>query len=360
MASRRRSLMAAVLAVAACGGERPTGVGPSRSVLGSRVAPPSGARCMPASGARYAAPFIPAQDAACLFYDRIFDPRGPVFPNPMREKNLVVTRPERVPQYPKAWARRQVSGTLLQPGTGDAGWFVNSYYLRWGRGAFEVVNPTLEIPSNIADAAPPDIGDQIFAPTNKPRDGCLELSVIYWRMPNAATTTRELGWYDFCQSPPDWVTIEDITDPQWAFDYIINDYVPATGEYEDQIYWGLESLAGTDCWQGILFNFGASHYDQKALACGTPSNEGGWSVWESYYVMDFLSDASQCPVIPRVWADVIVYIDTVNWYWHPLNHADISQFATGQPCRTSGFYALDWYAPSDSSTNMELWKALTP
>src|ERR1041385_497789 len=254
MTLRRCLLAAVVLAISACNRDMSTGVVP-RSIAADAGCP---------AASRFA-PYgvsIPAESPACPLYDRIFDPHGPPLRNTMPDKNIAVTHAKRVPYHPNGERRNRKSGRLPQPGTGDAGWLVNSDYETWGPGNVEVVNRTLQIPANIADAAPPDTGAIIFAPTNKPRGSCLELTVIYLRYPGDASTTRELGWYDFCVSPPRWQTVEDMNSPLWASNYISSGYWLPENQNEDVIYWGVRSVAGTNCWTGLLFNFSQLTYEK--------------------------------------------------------------------------------------------------
>lgn len=88
----------AVLTVAACGDFK--SVGPeAASVRADRVASGTGPiQCTPSSSFR--------KSLACLDA-RIHDIHGPVFPNPMPEKNLVVTNPRALPLR-----RRSVNDSL--------------------------------------------------------------------------------------------------------------------------------------------------------------------------------------------------------------------------------------------------------
>lgn len=352
----QQRFLAAVLAISACGGETSPGVGPATpSVRANRVLSPSATAPAPCDAMSKFGPnavYVAAGSRACQFYDRIFAPREEAHPNNnmWSEKNLVATDPGRVPpRWPGR--RNQRSGPPLQPGTGDAGWFVNDFLSQWGPGSEEVVQLNLEIPSNLADVAPPDTGAVIYAPTNKPEGACLELTVIYWRLPGAATTTRELGWYDWCQTPARWQTMEDMNAPGWANTYTGAGYWPPEGQDETQIYWGLDSVAGNNCWQGVLFNMVGGYYEQKAYSCGTPGTQSGWSMWESYFVMDYLTDPSQCPTIPRVDASI-----ATNKGW--LDQVSLSPLGPYGLCWTSGFYYLDWYIYPGGGAHT--WRAHTP
>lgn len=245
------------------------------------------------------------------------------------------------------------------PGNGDQGWFV-AHYQTWGQGNVDIVKLNLDIPPTIADSAPADTGALLYAPTNHPQGGCLELTVVYWRKPGYGTT-RALGWWDWCRTPPGWVTFESMDNTPWTTSYVSTEFWLPEAQTEDLIYWGLMSVAGTNCMRGILFNFTYGHYDEKAYSCGTPAPgyAAGWSMWESYHVMDRLANSSQCPIIPRLDPAVFVVTDTTtsNWQWKWLDQANISPLGPFGLCWTSGSYNLYWFT---SPTDRHAWRAFTP
>src|SRR5438045_7536019 len=129
----------------------------------------------------------------------------------------------------------------------------------------------------------------MFAPTHRLRECCLEVSVTYWRLPSTSTTYRQLGWYDFCSPTPGWQLVEDMTDQTWADTYSDS---TALGPYSEVrwIAFFVRAVPGTSCWDGLLFNHALGEYEEKAYSCGVPSTISGWSVWESWQVMESLTD----------------------------------------------------------------------
>lgn len=251
------------------------------------------------------------------------------------------------------------SGNPPQPGTGDNGWFV-PHVETWNTGNVNTIRRSLEIPSNISDSSPSGTGAWIYAPTHHPQGGCLELTMAYGRGPGQATTTRGVGWWDWCSATPSFVTFEDMNDPSWVSNYVITTtwgWPPENNQVVDQVYWGLWSVAGTTCMQGILYNFNARHYDQKAYSCGTPQVPDGWSIWESWYVMDHLTDQTQCPTIPRVDAEVMVDTDTTPSHFVRLwlDQANVTPLPSSGICWTTGYYRLQWYLG-----DFHDWVAYTP
>jgi hypothetical protein len=355
-----------VLAITACTEERTTGpisadtsALSSEAKLHSATAPPL---CNARSNFAPRGLRVPAGSRACRFLDRIFNPEEGrhALSNTRPEANIVVTDPKRIPPHITPRSRNRPSSMLPQPGNGDSGWYVAQYYT-WGLGNEEIVHRDLEIPAEIADSAPPDTGAVIYAPTNAPRNACLELTVMYIRLPGAGTTTRELGWYDWCLSQPRWDTIEDMNSSTWANSYVDSSYWYPEAQGEAVIYWGLMTDLGSDCTQGVIFNFQAGHYDTKAFSCGTPNNSTGWSMWESYHLMDKLSDPTRCPVEPRSDAEIRVFAsaqaETTNTYlW--LDQANISPLGPYGLCWNSGFYTINWYRYPTGSASA--WRAFTP
>lgn len=291
-------------------------------------------------------------------YDQIFGPAkdGPAIPNTIPERNLVRTDPEHLPPRPAVGARGRPAGHLSQflpvPGNGDAGWFVNDFFPGWGPGALEIVQPDLNIPSSLVNLAPPDTGVVIYAPTNKPRGSCLELTPLYRRLPGWSTTARQLGWFDWCASPPQWQTMENI-DLFWQSEYTVAGYWIPGGQNEVQMFWGIRLVPGTNCWEGLLYNNGLNDYERKALSCGTPAEQRGWSMWESYYLMTYLTDWTQCPTIPEVGAYIPVDGDAI---W--LDNANRSPIGPFGVCWRSGYYYLDWYI--EPNGGYHAWQAHTP
>jgi len=352
----------AIAALTACNESSTNPTSAERSMSATRVAslrtvapPPCPAMAKYGPNAVYA----PDGGRVCDIYDQIFGPAkdGPAVRNTRPDKNLVLIAPNRLPPRP-VMARLRAQSPLLsapvqEPGNGDEGWFVNDVSSGWGPGAEEVVQPNFDIPAGIANLNPPDSTTVVYAPTNKPRGACIELSPAYYRKTGDGTTTRALGWWDWCAPSPGWKTFE-FMDYDWLTTYTVTGYWPPEGQNETQIYWGIRSVPSTNCWEGVLLNFRTSKYETKAYSCGTPARPEGWSMWESWNLQTNLSDPYSCPNLPPV--DASIPADTANGQTLWLDQVSTSPLGPYGVCWTSFTYNLDWYIyPGGAHT----WRAHT-
>lgn len=198
------------------------------------------------------------------------------------------------------------------PGAGEEfGWF-----LPFGHGIYS--SDLVDIHFDIPSVNKPD--PVIFSPTHFPGDyACLEATSIHFRNSASGPTQHHYGFYNWCASPPRWYITEDMEASLWEANYTL-----PTGDGRDLVYTMVrESSPG--CWQGLLYNFFARRWEQKAFKCGSSAFSTGWTMWESERLMS----GNYCPIIDPSIDTAGMVIQGFDGVWVPFTEIVSPQHTIG-------------------------------
>jgi hypothetical protein len=255
---------------------------------------------------------------------------GPPNPNPIPQANLV--------GKPGAILARRGSAphelrAVPEPGTGDRGFLINR---NQGVGVYagNDAQTDLVIPDNA-------IGTTIYAPTHLPASkACVETVTVHFRYQGMAGTKHDHGFWDWCgvDGSTGWQVYENMN-ADWKSKYVR----VADGEerYFTQVW------KSGSCWKGLLYNYSAGRWDERTSICGSHADrEWGWTMWESWEMMDKLK---VCPNFPGIRASGIRIYKDSQWVLLAPDHTQ--GLGPSGKCWTEGIYTFhvhqanhDWHA----------------
>ncbi|MEQ1440107.1 hypothetical protein AAG565_12155 [Fontimonas sp. SYSU GA230001] len=214
------------------------------------------------------------------------------------------------------------------PGSGDRG-----FWVRKGAGLFAGNDAQLDF--SIPNEA---IGAVIYAPTDMPRGSCVEATTVHYRYEGFPETVHAHGFWDHCEEQG-WQVFEFI-DTRWTDRYV--------RIYDGELTFFHEVYQnGQDCWIGVLYNFQLGRWEEKTTpVCGAGPYENGWTMWESYGIMDNPEQAVICPRFPNIRSKAIQWYDRGTNSWSNLTTSDTSQLGPYGDCWTSGAYSFRATVPN--------------
>lgn len=275
-----------------------------------------------------------------------YDPKkhGPPLMNTIPGQNLANVPGANIPRRKRVPTRFNIPSE--DPGSGDRGYFL--YADGYNSAGIYVLNDAqtdLIIPDNA-------VGTTIYAPTHMSAGGaCLETVTAHYRYSGTATIHGH-GFWDWCRSSPGWQTFEEMNST-WKAKYVrVQD---GEERYLTQVVSTTPDNPTGGCWQGLLYNYQTTQWEQKAYSCGnnqTGWGTTGWTMWESHYLMD---QAQVCPVFPSIGAWHIITLGTSGGMWYSLGFGAQGPLGPTGLCWTNGTYTFN--VPSTSNNS---WIAYTP
>jgi hypothetical protein len=182
------------------------------------------------------------------------------------------------------------------PGSGDSGLWISSNTSA-GIYAQNDAQTDLVIPAEA-------VGTTIYAPTHMAAgNSCIETVTAHWYYAGMGGTAHGHGFWDWCavDGSGGWQVFE-LMDSAWLAKYVRKQN--GEGRYWTQVY-----KEGA-CWRGLLYNFSLGKWEEKTTICGTGPFAGGWTMWESHYLMD---QAQLCPNLPNIRASKLQVFAASGW-----------------------------------------------
>lgn len=315
--------------------------------VGDRAAGPTESPAPASAPERYLPYGVPVPEGQVVdALPEPYDParHGPAIRNTAPGQNLAKMPGAAIPR--RKHTPKKFDIPTIDPGSGDRGYFL--YADQYNSAGIYVVNDAqtnVSIPSSA-------IGTTIYAPTHMSAGGtCLETVTAHYRYSGQSTTTHGHGFWDWCRSSPGWQTFE-VMNSTWKSKYVrVQD---GEERYLTQVVSTNPANPTGGCWQGLLWNYSAGYWEQKAYSCGNNlSGWGttGWTMWESHYMMD---QAQVCPVFPSIGAWHIVTVGT-NGTYYSLGFGSQGPLGPTGLCWNNGTYTFN--VPASSSNS---WIAYTP
>ncbi len=151
------------------------------------------------------------------------DPKRPVIHNPHPEWNLI-GKPGFIPPKRLPPTREGTSGSFPPPGQADRGIALNGQPPGWyglqqmNDAGLDVILPEPLGGSTVADLYAPTL----LPPGPDPQGPCIEITTIHERLSSQYFTHHYVGFWDWCQSPPQgtFIVLMDMSQVDFENSYI--------------------------------------------------------------------------------------------------------------------------------------------